>query len=714
MNYVASKLWAIALLSALLISPQLYAQSEEDELALAFGDDSFISIATGRNKLITKAPAVASIITAEQIERSGARTIDEVLESVPGLHVSSSSTRLSPVYSMRGIRTDRNPQVLVLVNGVATTNLYFGDRGPVSSMPTHAVSRVEIIRGPGSAVYGADAFAGVINIITKNAEEYDGLTTGARVADFGETDVWVSYGKTEGIDVAFSLQASTTDGDDNRKVDSDTQTVFDTAFAGTPFATMASLAPGSFDTSQDRVDINFELSDEKWSLRYWSRHISNLGSGPGVALALEPGGDADIDDYLIDFTLEDLLDTNSWEGDLQFSYYDVNTKSESTLFPSGTVLPIDANGNVNPVAGFPTLFTDGLIGNPEVYEQRFGVDFAVFSKNLETHQLRLAIGASTSQLEPKESKNFGPGVAVGVLTDVTGTPFIFVTSEDRDVMYVSVQDEIKIASDWELTAGVRVDDYSDFGTTTNPRLALVWDTSRRLTTKFLYGRAFRAPSFAELYAINNPIVLGNEDLDPEIINTYEIAFSYRSGVNSQLGLNIFHYEIEDLIEFVTQPSGASVAQNSGDQTGEGIEFEWSYEATKALKILGNVALISVEDDNTGEEAANFPEEQAYLQLDWLIAKDWVLVPQIHYVGSQKREQGDPRDDLGSYTLVNLALTSNFGEKGGFRWQIGVNNLTDEDYADPSPYEGGVPSGSFMPDDFPAEGRQYYAMGQYTF
>ena len=711
MNHVATKLWPIALLTALMISPQLFAQSEEDELELAYGDDSFISIATGRNKLISKAPAVASIITAEQIERSGARTIDEVLESVPGLHVSSSSTRLSPVYSIRGITTDRNPQVLVLVNGVATTNLYFGDRGPVSAMPVHAISRVEVIRGPGSAVYGADAFAGVINIITKKAEDYDGLTVGVRIGDFNERDAWVSFGKTEGVDIAFSLQMATTEGDDDRKVSSDTQSIFDDLLG-----TSASLAPGSLDTQQDRVDINFEVSDEAWVFRYWSRHLKNVGSGPGVALALDPVGEGEINDYLLDFTIKDVLRSENWDTSLQFNYYDINKESESVLFPAGTVLPIDGNGNVNP--GDPlamlTPFPDGLIGNPDGFETRIGIDFVALSENTQSHTLRLAFGASTSKLVPEEEKNFGPGVTVGELTDVTGTPYIYVKEEERNIVYVSLQDEIDLAAGWNLTAGVRIDDYSDFGSTANPRLALVWDTSRTLTTKFLYGRAFRAPSFAELYAINNPVVLGNEDLDPETIDTFEIAFAYRPSINTQFGLNIFHYEIEDLIEFVTQPSGASVAQNSGDQTGEGVEFEWSYDATNALRISGNVALVSVEDDNTGEEGANFPEEQAYLQLDWLITNNWVLMPQIHYVGSQNREQGDPRDDLESYTLVNLALTSNFGEKTGFSWQIGVNNLTDKDYANPSPYEGGVPGGSFMPDDFPAEGRQYYAMGQYTF
>ena len=59
----------------------------------------------------------------------------------------------------------------------------------------------------------------------------------------------------------------------------------------------------------------------------------------------------------------------------------------------------------------------------------------------------------------------------------------------------------------------------------NPRLALVWSTSYQLTTKFLYGEAFRAPSFAQTRAINNPLILGNLDLKPEEIKSYELAFA---------------------------------------------------------------------------------------------------------------------------------------------------------------------------------------------
>ena len=695
-----------------IVSQISYAQSEEEELEFALGDEQFISIATGRQKLISKAPAVTSIITAEQIFKSGARTIDDVLESIPGLHVSASSTNLSPIYSIRGIRTDRNPHVLVLLNGVATTNLYFGDRGFVSSMPVNAISRVEIMRGPGSAVYGADAFAGVINIITKSAQDYDGMTVGARAADFGTTDLWLSYGKTEGVDVAFNLQINTTDGDDNRVIESDGQSFWDFMTG-----TNVSNAPGSMNTNLDRMDLNLEIRDENWSLKYWSRHISEVGFGPGVALALDPTGNGKGDDYLLDFTIKDLFKAENWETSLQLTYYDVNTVSESvTLYPAGTVLPIDnVTGNINPdpLVSTPLPFPDGLIGNPSIFEKRTAVEVIGLSKDIDNHTVRLAAGASQAQLQPEEEKNFGPGVTPGVLTDVTGTGNVFITTETRDIIYFSLQDEINIASDWELTAGLRVDEYSDFGTTANPRLALVWDTSNSLTTKFLYGRAFRAPSFAELYAINNPIVLGNPDLSPEIINTVEIAFDYKQSPNQRYGLSIFAYDITDLIQFVTDGSGGSTAQNTGDQTGEGMEFEWSWKTRADVTYSGNIAFVNAIDQTTDSKVANSPETQLYFEVDWEVFNGVHLIPQIHHIGEQARVDGDPRDAIDSYTLMNLALTSN--NKAGINWKVGINNLTNEQYVDPSPFEN-VPTGtgSFIPGDFPAAGRQAYLVGQVKF
>jgi outer membrane receptor for ferrienterochelin and colicins len=81
--------------------------------------------------------------------------------------------------------------------------------------------------------------------------------------------------------------------------------------------------------------------------------------------------------------------------------------------------------------------------------------------------------------------------------------------------------------------------YSDFGDTFNPRIALVWQSAYNLTTKFMYGRAFRAPSFSELFNVNNPVAQGNDSLDPESIDWYELAFDYQPRADLRTGLNLF-------------------------------------------------------------------------------------------------------------------------------------------------------------------------------
>src|SRR3990172_1282918 len=189
-------------------------QSEEEELALAYGDKSFVSIASGSRQPIGRAPSVASVITAEDIASIGAADLDEVLETVPGLHVSRSPLGYNPIYTIRGIHTQYNPQVLMLVNGIPITGVTFGDRSIVwGGMPVENIARIEVIRGPGSALYGADAFSGVINIIPKTAADIDGTQLGLRAGSFNSRDAWVQYGGTwGGFDAAAYLRAGRTDG----------------------------------------------------------------------------------------------------------------------------------------------------------------------------------------------------------------------------------------------------------------------------------------------------------------------------------------------------------------------------------------------------------------------------------------------------------------------------------------------------------------------
>src|SRR3970282_565838 len=106
-------------------------QSEEEELALAYGDKSFVSIASGSRQPIARAPSVATVVTAVDIEAIGATDLDEVLETVPGLHVSRSPIGYNPIYTIRGSSTQYNPQVLMLVNGIPITGVIFGNRSNI-------------------------------------------------------------------------------------------------------------------------------------------------------------------------------------------------------------------------------------------------------------------------------------------------------------------------------------------------------------------------------------------------------------------------------------------------------------------------------------------------------------------------------------------------------------------------------------------------------
>ena len=487
-----------AMLQLFLVATAGAQQSNED-LYLIYGDEDMLSIATGLSQPISKAPSTATVITARDIKAMGAMTLDEVLEAVPGLHVIPSTLdRLNPVYTIRGIYTGFNPQVLFLINGQRiVSSLYTGGMSTNSRMNVENISRIEIIRGPGSAVYGADAFAGVVNIVTKDAKELNGVNAGVRVGSFNTRDVWVQYGGDLGNDwqLAFNLEQATQDADKSRVVSSDYQTFFDGIFS-----TSASLAPSYLDQRYEATSYNLHVNNEQWKFGVDGWIQENRGLGGGSAQAIDHQGYDDFNHYLVsaEYNNKTFLD---WELTAGASFQVSEISSYFNVFPAGSVLPIGNDGNLdNPLAprappiGY-VLFTDGLIGNPGGISKVFQFDLTAHYGGWERHDLRLNAGARRESGETREKKNFGPGVIDGAvpvidgsLTNVTGTDYVFGKDSSRRVSFFSVQDVWDFLPDWNLTAGVRYDDYSDFGDTTNPRVALVWNMSQNLTSKLLYGR----------------------------------------------------------------------------------------------------------------------------------------------------------------------------------------------------------------------------------
>ncbi len=647
--------------------------SEEDELALVYGDKSTISIATGSSQPVNRAPSVATVITSRDIEAMGAADLDQALESVPGLHVSKSHVGSKPIYSFRGIHTFQNSQVLMLVNGIPITNVFQGDRSQVwGGMPLENVARIEVIRGPGSALYGADAFSGVINVITKTAADINGTEYGARVGSFNSRDAWLQHGgKLGGLDAAFYLGAGNSDGHKG---------------IIQPDAINAS---GPVSEERKSLDARADLSYAAWRFRaaYQQRKI---GVSTGLAGVLDPNARTSENRMYLDMGYEKANWVPNWDVSGVVGYYDIKQKQADpayTLFPAG-IIP-----------GFP----NGMIGNPGHSERHAHASISAFYTGFDLHRIRIGTGLRQSNMyEFLETKNFDANFApLPGLTDATGNPaLVSMLPHKRHLSYVFAQDEWNFAKDWTLTAGIRHDRYSDFGSTTNPRLALVWDASYNVVVKAMHGGAFRAPTFAEQYAINNPVQTGSPDIKPETITTDELAFSWQPVDRLKTNLNFFQYRMHNIIQLV-----ATKMQNAGNQNGHGMELDATLEVTRNVHLTGNFTLQDSYDQATGKDAGMAPHRRLFARADWRFAPLWQFGTTLNHLEDRMREPGDTRAKIPDYTTVDLTLRR---EKfaGGWDARAAVTNLFNRDAWEPTFSSARIPS------DLPLAGRAFYIQVQH--
>lgn len=685
-----------------MLSGSSLAQSETDIAGMDLADlaDVRITSATGIPQPISQAPAVATVITAEEIEAMGALSLDEVLETVAGLHVVPSKVRrMDPIYSIRGIHSGQNSQVLTLLDGVPVHQGFAGGPAFGFRLPLAAIERIEIVRGPGSAVFGADAFAGVVNIVTRAPADEARLDGGLRAGSFGTSNAWISgTGAAYGWDAVGTVEWLGSDGDDGRIVEADLQTTLDPLFG-----TDASHAPGPLRTPDRIVNVNLGLRRKSWTLRWWGYRNGDSGNGAGFANALDPTGHETATQSLLTAETQQKVGEH-WDLSGRFAYGRLEQHGSSRLFPAGAVLPIGSDGNVDFLSPAGLVrFPDGLIAQPGVTENNFSGETVGVFRGFARHQVRLALGAQRVEARVEQKANFGPGVIDGSqpvvdgdLTDLTGTPYIFLPAQNRDQWFVSVQDQWSILRDLQVTAGLRYDEYSDFGGTLNPRVAVVWATRPTVTTKLLYGSAFRAPTFAELHVVNNPSRLGNPDLQPETIDTLELAVDYRPSGRLRTALSLFTYRGKDLIELVPDPGARTLtAQNFRTQEGYGSELEIEANLSSALHLHGSFAWQRSEDVRTGARPADAPGSQLSLGAEWRPRPSWAIRPELRHVADRAREVGDPRPRVEDYTLVDLVVRYVEPTRA---WSVGLigRNLFDTDAREPA--------GPEIPGDFPLPGR----------
>ncbi|MCP4698914.1 MAG: TonB-dependent receptor [Gammaproteobacteria bacterium] len=208
-------------------------------------------------------------------------------------------------------------------------------------------------------------------------------------------------------------------------------------------------------------------------------------------------------------------------------------------------------------------------------------------------------------------------------------------------------------------------------------------------------------------------MLPHNSVDPEIIETRELAFDYRARDDIHFALNLYNYRWRDIIRFLPVSINMITAQNSSGQTGHGLELETRWKVSNRFSLLANYAWQRVSGGETRREPGKTGHHQGYLRGDWLLIPCWYLNIQINRVGKRGRRFDDPRTNLDGYTSVDLTLRRKSVKTSHWNFALGVRNLFDADRREPGsdPDNSGIVA---LPNDLPLAGRHYFAELRYRF
>jgi iron complex outermembrane receptor protein len=660
---INNKLALIVVYSAFSASAQATNDKQLDHfLSLSLEElmELEVTISTDTKQTVSQAPAAVSVITAEDIRATGATNLTDILESVPGIHVRANQFAFRPLVQFRGANAN---QTLLMINGRSMRDLMWGFGIFWKGIPSNIIDRVEIIRGPGSALFGADAAAGVINVITKTAGKIDSNVVGFRRGSFNTNTGWLQYGDTlGGFDIGLTINLSTTDGH-NPLVESDGQTRQDLAMGSS-----ASLAPGNAKYGWKSQDFRFSAAKNHWTFRADYIKQSDLEIGLTGAGILDPLTKAQDSRFNLDLLYNNPDLSDNWAIDSELRYQDIDYNSGDGF-------------QERPPGAFTNDYPQGVINRMQSAERRISFETSGLYSGLDGHAFRLGLGYTWQDLYlVKQWINMGIGPdgeplpPGSPLVDVSDTPYAFAPEKSRSIRYLFLQDIWAFDDDWELTAGFRYDNYSDFGDTFNPRLALVWQISDKLTSKLLYGRAFRPPSFQELYA-QTSYSQPNPDLDPEKSETLEFILSYMPSKDLTIGLNLYTLKQSDFIRAISMPGmDGRQFQNTGKHAIRGLEVETKWQASENLRLSGNYTKRNPDDNQF--RAIDEPEQDVYLRLDWGFHPNWNWNLQSNWISDRKRSSSDARPYLDDYIITDTTFL--YTPTNNLEFAFSIRNLFDKE------------------------------------
>ena len=608
---------------------------------------------------ISDAPASISIITSEEIKRYGYRTMADVLNSVRGFFVTYDRN-----YNYLGAggflrQGDYNTRMLLLLDGHRMNNNIY-DTAAVGNdfiLDLDLVDRVEVIRGPGSSLYGSNAFFGVINVITKGSSHINGLEVSAEAGSFDTNKQRASFGGKFGNGLEVVVSATR----------------------------YRSKGQNLYYKEYDSPRTNFGSSDNN-DLEDYSSFFTNLKfSGLNVQAAYGSRRKG--------------IPTGAW----------------STVFDDDRTKSSDAQGYID--VNYHKRFANSrdlvvrLFYDYYRYDGKYLLDYPPLTMNKD-----LALGKwwgteafYKGRIGDRHTVIAGLEYRDNFLQQQKNwddSPYANYLDDNRASYSIGAyaQGEFIITDKVLVNAGGRYDHYKDFSGRLNPRAALIYTPADKTAIKLIYGEAYRIPNAYELYYSDGDILQkANPDLDPETIRTYELVVEqYVKGF--RVSLSGFYYDVHNLISQQTGADGLLVFNNTGRADGKGVQFEIERKWSSGFSGRFSYAFQEVKSNEDDVDFGNFPKHLAKLNFFTpIIGNRLSAGMEVQYASAQRNLNGT---DDGGYALVNATFLSEKILKN-LDLSFSIYNVFDKKYSNPASRE-------HVQSDIEQDGRTFRLKATYRF
>jgi outer membrane receptor for ferrienterochelin and colicins len=594
-------------------------------------------------QIVTEAPSSVSIVTSSEIRKLGYRTLADILESLRGFDITYDRN-----YSYSGVRGygrpgDYNDKILLLIDG-HRINDNITNQAPLGtefSMDIDLIDRIEIIRGPGSSLYGNNAFFAVIDVHTKSGKDLKGTEMSAGAGSYDTYKSRVTYGN-------------------------EYKSGFEEIVSGTLYHSRGqNLYYPEYDSPSNNNGVadHLDQDEAKSAFTKFSYHGLTLESSLHSRTKDVPTGSFGADFNQTDSTVDSLFFT-----DLKYEKTFGNSDAAMARF----------------FYDYYSYTGDAVIVGVENKDiergERIGGEIKYSGTVLKFH--KIVLGGEYRKNIKQQQVNY----------DLS--PFLTYIDDNRTSQNFAFyfQDEFSLSDQLILNAGVRYDDYDTFGSTINPRIGVIYNPIQKSYFKLLYGSAFRAPNVYELYYTSPSLSLeGNPDLKPETIQTYEAIYDQYMSHGFKGSLSFFYYKINDLITQIpdARPGpnfGYLIYQNIDEVVSRGIETELTRKTNNGIEGRFSYSYQVVKDGKTDADIPNSPKHLAKANLIFPLYLKKVFLGIEESFTSEKLTYQGFLTGSGSTTdktyITNLTLSSRSLFVNGLDLSGSIYNLFNLQYSDP--------------------------------